>query len=198
MRRGRTACRRELAHKNQSGGGKERREVLATRSSTRESALYVQELPEWRGRALGPPTPASWPSWQRVLPPAGHSYPRLPLSAPAFLSNLGPTLCPFRGLSQEPSQCFRSEHTNLAQSFRDRHPPSAPGGLPARPCPGLQLLSMPSSGALATGPLHWLLCPTIPLLIPPTSPCFFQLSMIQPSAVSFLLPAKYLPKGLSY
>lgn len=54
---------------------------------------------------------------------------------------------------------------------------------------------MPSGGALATGPLHW--PPPPPLLIPPTSPCFFQ-SMPHPSAVPFLLPDKYLSKGLSY
>ena len=95
--------------------------------------------------------------------------PQLPTSPP-FCSCLPvqsrPHTCPFRGLSQEPSRCFRSEHTNPAQSFQDRHPQSAPGGLPARPCPSLQLLSMPSSGALATGPLHWLLCPTTPLPYP--------------------------------
>ena len=69
-----------------------------------------------------------------------------------------PHTCPFRGLSQEPSRCFRSEHTNPAQSFPDRHPQSAPGGLPARPCPGLQLLSCPVVELwpqdLCTGPHH--------------------------------------------
>ena len=110
----------EFAHKNQSGGGKERREVLAARSSTRESALYVQELPEWRGRALGPPTPASWPSWHRVLPPAGHSYPRLPLSPPAFLSSLGPTLAPSEDSPKSQADVFdQSTPTRLSPSQTD-------------------------------------------------------------------------------
>lgn len=198
MRRGRTACGRELAHRNQSGGGKERREVLATRSSTRESALYVQELPEWRGRSLGPPTPASWPSWQRVLPPAGHSYPRLPLSAPAFLSNLGPTLAPSEDSPRSQADVFdQSTPTRLSPSKTDIPSPLQGACLldPAlasssSPCPVVELWPQD----LCTG----CSAPPLPFLIPPTSPCFFQLSMIHPSAVSFLLPAKYLPKGLSY